>query len=294
MTRFDHILNPVYAPHLPDLMRAQPITFETMRRAKSFATPEPAVTHFAACYAEDQPILPPDFIQTPWLGRSVLDFGQFKVQRKLPLLNDILSQLYEAGTAEYMIYTNVDIALQPHFYVRVQELVDQGHDAFAINRRTISGHYQAVAEIPLMLLEEGRPHRGWDCFVFRRDYFPRMDLGHICLGAPRAGLALLANLEAVAGSFRVFEAEHLTFHIGDERGWRGADLVDFDDFNTVALMKILARLQAAYGPYPKGSITASFLWRVRMFGPLYNLWARRAYLPAAFSQPLNRLLRRTF
>jgi hypothetical protein len=293
MTSFSHIVNPVYTPRSPDLMRAQPITFETMRRAREFAAPETAVSLFAANYAEDVPIVPPDFIQTPLLDRSVLDFGQFKVARKLPLLGDILGRLYDADTAEYMIYTNVDIALQPHFYSSLQEFTEQGYDAFVINRRTISGQYQTLDQIPLMLLEEGRLHRGWDCFVFRRDCFRHIELGHICIGAPRAGLALLANLEAIARSFRVFEAEYLTFHLGDERGWRDAELADYDDFNTAELTEILARLQEVHGPFPNGSITASFLWRTRTFGPLYDRWARSAYLPAAMSRVLNRLLRRT-
>ena len=291
MTSFDHIINPVYAPHSPDLMRAQPITFETMRRAREFTAPETSVRLFAAAFAEDEPIVPHDFLQTVLLNRSVLDFGQFKAARKLPLFNDILTRMYEAGTADYMIYTNVDIALQPHFYSRVQTFTDHGYDAFVINRRTISDQYQGPNEIPLMLAEEGRAHRGWDCFVFRRDYFPQIDLGRVCIGAPRAGLALLANLEAIAGKFREFEAEHLTFHLGDELGWRNPEFADYADFNTAELMKILARLQEVHGLLPRSTIAGSFLWRRRTFGPLYDLWTRRAYLPASLSRYLNRLLR---
>lgn len=291
MTAFAHIINPVYAPRSEDLLRAQPITFATMRQARLNCGPETEVLLLTAAYAEDKPAVPVDFQATPLLMRSILDLGQFEVPRKLPLLADILGRAYEATAADYLIYTNVDISLQPTFYTRVQTFVDAGWDAFVINRRTISNHFQSLDQIPLMLQERGRPHRGWDCFVFRRDYFPLLELGHVCVGLPRTGLALLANLVAVSGRIIEFTDERLTFHIGDARGWADPRLVDYMAFNTAEVLRILDRLEARYGPFPRTSIPGSYLWRMRTFGPLYESWSRRAVLPAGLARSLNRLLR---
>jgi len=42
--------------------------------------------------------------------------GTFRARRKLALIKDIMDILYESGGADYMIYTNADIPLQPYFY----------------------------------------------------------------------------------------------------------------------------------------------------------------------------------
>ena len=45
------------------------------------------------------------------------------MRRKLPLLADIIERLYENSDAEWLIYTNVDIAVQPHFYESVASII---------------------------------------------------------------------------------------------------------------------------------------------------------------------------
>ena len=137
----------------------------------------------AAQYPEDRPLVPPDFIATADLHRSVLDFGDFRSKRKLPLLKDILSRVYESSDAEYLIYTNVDIGLMPHFYLAVARLLNQGYDAIVINRRTVPSIYDRVEDLPLIWAEIGQDHPGHDCFVFRRDLFSRIEVGNVCLGA---------------------------------------------------------------------------------------------------------------
>ncbi|MCR4288341.1 MAG: hypothetical protein NUW09_10065, partial [Deltaproteobacteria bacterium] len=171
MRKIAHIINPVKAAKTSDLFVAQPVTFETMRVAREFARGKVAVELYTAQYPEDRSFVPDGFQPTRDLDRSVMDLGSFREKRKLPLIKDILDRLYEAVDAEYMIYTNVDIALMPHFYLAVDKFIDEGHDAFVINRRTISGRRKLVKDIPLMYAELGKPHPGHDCFVFRRDAY---------------------------------------------------------------------------------------------------------------------------
>lgn len=292
MLRLAHIVNPVLVKPSSDLFVAQPVTFESMRLAKRQAVGQVEVDLLAVGYEEDVPGFPDGFVALPSLSRSVLDVATFEKQRKLPLLEDILSRLYEGSNADVLIFSNVDIGLQADFYLAVQKFIEDGLDAFVINRRTISGHYERVDQIPLMMAEKGSPHRGWDCFLFKRNLFPRFRLDDICIGATRVGLALLANLVAYSRLFEEFKDEQLTFHIGDERSWLNPAFADYDEHNTHQLMQILEAIEADVGPYGRDTIPGSFLFRMRNFGPLYEFWSRHVYLPVGMSSKLNRLLGR--
>lgn len=262
-----------------------------MRIARQKSTGQAAVNLLAVGYEEDKPVMPEGFQVLPPLARSVLNVGTFQKQRKLPLLMDILDRGFVGCEADILIYTNVDIALQPDFYLSVQEFIEQGFDAFVINRRTIPGTYTSAAQLAQMWAEAGESHRGWDCFIFPRALVPQFKLGTVCVGQPRVGLALLANLVAYGRSFFEFKEAHLTFHIGDERRLKNPAFADYRDHNTRELMKSLSVLEMEQGPFARRSIPGSFLWRMRTFGPLYEFWARNVYLPPRLSMFLNRLLR---
>ena len=276
MMKLAHIVNPVHADATSDLGIAQPITFETMRRARDYASGEVEVVLYATQFAEDHPAVPSDFTTTPDLDRSVLDVGVFRRSHKLPLLKDILDRLYGATDADYLIYTNADIGLQPHFYVTVERLLEAGYDAFVINRRTIDARFDRVEQIPLMYASLGTSHPGWDCFVFRRSAFQKYDLGRVCIGAPRCGLALLANLQVHANRFAEFRKLHLTFHRGDDRAWSDSSAADSAAFNTREVVGLLRRLEEQHGKFDRKTPPGRFLFRRRFLGPLYEGWVRWA------------------
>jgi hypothetical protein len=286
MRKIDHIVNPVLVDNSSDLFIAQPITFETMRSARRFAEGQVEVEFYTAQYPEDHPMVPADFRRTPDLEESVLDYGHFRKDRKLPLLRDILDRLYRASEAEYLIYTNVDISLQPHFYLALSQFIEAGYDAFVINRRTISDQFTTIKQIPLMYAQVGQPHRGWDCFIFRRDAYPHYRLGTICLGAPRVGLALLANLIAHAHRFMEFKNQHLSFHLGNDRGWQGREYSDYARHNTQEILRILAELEKECGPFERSSPPGSFLFKQRRLGFAYELWARYMHIPVQVKRRL--------
>jgi hypothetical protein len=292
MIRMAHIVNPVLVDEHSDLYIAQPITFESMRRACEYASGQLEVELVSAQYPEDHPLVPKDFLRTPDLLESVQDHGQFQRPRKLPLLRDILTRLYEATDAEYLIYTNVDIGLLPYFYTTVASWVDTGCDAFVINRRTIPARYTKPSQLPLMYAEVGEPHRGWDCFIFRRDAYPRFRLGTVCLGAPRVGLALLANLIAHAERFVEFKEQHLTFHLGNDRGWQGRDYSGYAMHNTQETSRILVELERERGPFGNSSPPGSFLLKQRRLGFVYELWVRYVHIPVQAKQRLARVVKR--
>jgi len=214
-----HIINPVIVPKNSDLYIAQPITFETMKLAKVQAEGVVDVTQFAAFYPEDEGLVPSHLLTTPPLERSVLDFDPVFNKRKLPLLVDVLDRLYEASDADYFVYTNVDIALMPHFYFVLEHFIQDGYDAFIINRRTIEPAEEALSHPPLLFAEAGTKHPGSDCFVFKRSLYPMFNFGKVCLGTNFVGLTFRLNLMAYAPQFEHMEDLHLTFHIGNDKVW---------------------------------------------------------------------------
>jgi len=245
MVSLGHIVNPVAVAETSDLHVAQPVTFESMRIAKRLAADRVDVRQVVTCYSEDLPVAPPDFRHAGVLERSVLDYGSFAEPRKLPLLGDILDRLYAASEGcDHLIYTNVDIALMPSFYLTVARLIEDGHDAFVINRRTIADTYTSPAELPLMYADVGEPHPGHDCFVFPREAYPRFRLGRVCLGLPPVGRALLLNLAAFAQNVKVFKELHVTFHIGDDQAWSADRFRDLRDFNRAEVVAVLRVLEA--------------------------------------------------
>ena len=195
-----------------------------MTEAKRHALPQVQVELFTAQFPEDRGLAPSEFVSTPDLEQSILDFGKFKVPRKLPLIKDIMDRLYEATNADYLIYTNVDIGVQPYFYVVIAGLIEQGYDAFTINRRIVSGRFKRPEEIPAVWAEVGKPHRGHDCFVFQRSLYPKFRLGRVCIGTGYIGKTLICNFLCHGKNVTLFADKHLTFHIGEDHRWRGASL----------------------------------------------------------------------
>lgn len=237
--RIAHIVNSVSAELGSDLRIAQPVTFESMQVAANYASPLIHVDLISAQFPEDRAGVPPFITLTRDLDRSASDVGTFAVPRKLPLLADILERLGEASPkADFYVYTNVDIALLPHFYVSIAALV-QENDALVINRRTISADFNRLDQLPLMYAKVGKPHPGFDCFVFRANLLDSLELGTSLIGAPWVGNIMLCNLVSHAQSFALFKDLHLTFHIGNDRIWRRPKLNDYRAHNRRELSQIL-------------------------------------------------------
>lgn len=199
-----------------DLFFAQPITFQSMLNARQNARHAVQVELLSAQYAGDIVMVPQGFKATRNLQQSVLDVAVFEHQVRLPLLAEILDRLYHESDADYLIYTNVDIGLFPDFYLRVNDFIHQGHDAFIINRRRLRDKYKQVAELDLIYEEKGKSHPGFDCFVFHRSIYPKLQLANICIGVPFIEISFSQNLFAFARHFKLYDNERLTFHLGME------------------------------------------------------------------------------
>ncbi|MFQ5629410.1 MAG: hypothetical protein ACE5I1_11665 [bacterium] len=248
MRKIAHIIKPVLVDETSDLFIAQPVTFESMRRARDFARGQVEVELVSTQYPEDEPFVPADFIVASDLQRSVLDVGSFKKPRKLALIGDIMDRLYEASEAEYFIYTNVDIGLMPHFYTTLNSIIESGNDAFVINRRTVSDKYERPHELPLIYADIGKKHEGHDCFVFRREVYPKYRLGTICIGTAMIGRVFIWNLLCHSQKFHEFKRKHLTFHIGNGRLWQNDEYLDYLEHNKNEAARIKQEMQQEFEP----------------------------------------------
>lgn len=212
-----HIINPVRVDSTHELHTAQAITFESIRVAKEFSANATQVELFTVCYQEDEEIIPKIFTRLPVLEKSVLDVGVFSMTRKYPLLKDVLNALYQHSQADFLVFTNMDISLMPQFYTAVAKIISaENCDALLINRRGISKAYKKVEELPLMYSDYGKPHPGFDCFIFNRALYPQFILENICLGVSFSEVALVHNLIAFANKLILVDDLHLTFHLGTE------------------------------------------------------------------------------
>jgi hypothetical protein len=259
MLSIAHIINPYIVAETGEPSMIQLITFETMLIAKRFCAPGIEVTQLTTQNPGQRAVKPGCFKPTPDLERSVLETASFNVPRPLPLIKDILDRLYRNSNAPYLIYTNVDIALQPHFYWTVAYLIKQGYEAFAINRRTIPDHYERQEDLPFMYAEPGEKHKGWDCFIFHRSLYPRFELGETCIGTGWFGRVMLTNMACFARQFKVFEDLHLTFHIGNEKPWKTSQFEDYTEHNRAECKRILPEFDKKYGPFPRHQIPGRFL-----------------------------------
>jgi len=240
-----------------------PLPFETMKTARDFSRGAAEVNLYAIQYQDEERIsLPRDFIRIPDLTRSIADVHTFKQQKKLALIKDILDALYEAANADYLIYTNVDIALQPYFYQTVSAIIEKGHDAFIINRRSIPDQYSVADEIPLMYAEAGEKHQGWDCFVFHRSLYPRFQLGSVCIGSGWFGRAMITNMAALAGTFEIFTQLHATFHVGNDKAWQSPRWSEYLEHNRNECRSILKEFDQKYGPFDRQGLPGRFFSRL--------------------------------
>ena len=199
MIRVAHIVNPVKVSENSDLFTAQPITFESILNAKKQSKNNASISLYTTQYEEDRSIIPAEFQQLSNLKRSVLDVNRQLNGKKLPLISDILAKLNEAEASDYIIFTNMDIALMPHFYDAVFAYLEKGHDALVINRRRLSHKYSKVEELPL---------------VFKTSLLEKFILDNICVGISFLEAAMVHNIFSFAENALFIPDAHLTFHIG--------------------------------------------------------------------------------
>lgn len=224
--RFTHILNP-YPGRTPQARGIQQVTFETLRMAAQAVAPHAEVRCVCAVPPDETHIVPSDFIAAGTLTRTVQDVAKFQVRRAMPLIFDIL----DSGIAvvekpaeipdceDYIVFTNMDIHLQPCFYLVLLDFIREGYDIIDVHRRTIPEYEPSIHLLPSMFAELGVHHGGLDCIAFPRRKYSSFVKNEACVGMSLVMKGVLFNCAVMAKRFLVLSNAHLTFHLGNERAW---------------------------------------------------------------------------
>ena len=238
--RIAHLINPVKVTEDRDLYWQQPIVFESMEKAWNFSSIRDVdIEQFACFYPEDEEVVPEYFTKLPPLERSTE--GKFKTSRKLPYFKDMIDRLYEASDADYFIQTNADIILQPYFYELVKRLIESGQDSFCINKRIIPESFKD-GSLPEMWAYQGHDHAGLDCFIFRREIYPKFDMGEVVMGSAWSEATIMTNMIAYSKNFDVYKKTNATLHLGDRRIWLPHAQNEYRIQNTNEFARVLKKL----------------------------------------------------
>lgn len=205
-----HFINPYQTSDAAE-RKAHHLTLASLKLGLSEANGH--IEHIAVAY-EDESIELPDGFTIAYLPlRSFRDKG-YPAARRYPFVRDMFDAAIGASAADYFVYTNMDIIIQPHFYRFVLDHIKKGHDAMIINRRRIPDRH-IDDDLEQILKIKGKPHPGFDCFVFHRDLYHKMYFGEI-VHATYIGVTIAHNLFCHARRPVLFDDRFLTIHIGME------------------------------------------------------------------------------
>jgi len=209
-----HIINPYKAPEGSENAIAQPISLLSIQNAVKHKSDKYSIELYAAIIKGDEDLVPEGF-KILYLNRTLTEVANFKAARPLPLIGDIIQLLLNNSTADYFVYTNIDIGLQPYFYEKVSAEIESGYDSLVINRRGIPDQFNSVVQMDEIYKQAGKDHPGYDCFVFKRSIAEKFIFKNICLGIPRFERTFVLNLICFSQKTHFLEKEILTFHIGE-------------------------------------------------------------------------------
>jgi hypothetical protein len=249
-----HLFSPVYKDPDHELMRAQTVTLESMRVAATLTEivePNVSIEMAATALPEDIKAIPESFTKLDDLTLTSEEVAEFKNKRRLPLMYEILSRGRDAilgiGTEDhtYLIFTNVDIALAPHFYNYCAWLARRDYDFAVINRRAIEDYYGGVEDLAAMQSEIGGRHPGMDCFIIKADLLKYLEPTQAIVGMGAVERSLYYNMMAYTKKSVVIKNAHATFHIGLDSDWTGGAYKDYAAFNKEETVKLVSRLEAS-------------------------------------------------
>ncbi len=246
---FVHVLNPFVCPPDSEHGIASRVTWASLGQAitRAHAHGLDVAVNAVVKPGDEAAVLPPARLAAH-LDRTVQDVRPLRPVRPLPLIGDILQAGTAGSDASHVIFTNMDIAVQPDFYVRLAELIEQRFDAatpFVVYWRNIPAHYTDPAQLPAMYAEPGERAYGFDCFVFPRPLLAALDLGASCIGAAHFDYLMFMALDAASG-FRIRRVDDLplTFHLGNDIAWSGQ--IDYIEHNLGEALSAIARMRARF------------------------------------------------
>ena len=230
MKKIVHCINPFHCleENPSYLYHAQPITFESMYRAQTYAKENGVnVELLSINYPEDDVIVPDYFTRLPYLSKSTqTEFPNISGAKKLPIIQEIFDTILRESDADYIIFSNSDIGVQSHFYTSVNDIIKGGKYAnFIINRRDNIPKFMgdkrvSKDDLDWICNQKGVKHPGKDCFIISRGVLEQIDMNVMFTGYPPWGYVLHTIMQKIDKNTHLFADAQLTFHIGSDMVWK--------------------------------------------------------------------------
>ena len=136
-------------------------------------------------------------------------------KHELPLLPAILRAGFAAGRGSYLVYSNLDIALQAPAYVELGALLRRQPNVPISAIREEFERATPAFDLAEAATRRGRglPHPGHDLWAFPRSWVPRLVLGNVTLGVSLIATALNQALLGHSGCRLTMLSRHLTYHV---------------------------------------------------------------------------------
>ncbi len=234
MVSFSHIINPVSIEENVELFETQKLSFASILKAKNYNDKIPIELFTVSANSNSLDCVPVPFKQLPKLDRTISDLVN-KANKNYPILSDIFKTAQTHCKSDYIIFTNLDIALMPYFYEAVNHYVSLDHDAIIINRRRIKNRFKNETTLEALYAEAGKDHTGYDTFIIKRDLLDKFIYKNIAIGVPPAGNDIFYNIFAFAQKPILFTEKHLTFHVGLDlvKNWGNTAIVkhNYNEFH---------------------------------------------------------------
>ena len=267
--RLLHVINPFSADNRS--VASQRMVMASIECARAWIDyVEPAHVHVSvvSIFGDNEGpfMLPATFSRaTTTLRKSAMDVLDNEAKRNLtrrrslPLLKDILrighQEAYEKY--DYVIFSNADINVMPHFYAVVRAML-QCHKTFFINRVEIPEAQvtnpaqfhlgptvsNLIPNLPIDLdsihmafeytTKFAQLHPGYDCFVVATDLLDKLvdKVGNVFVGYPPAGSILAEAARSVDRMCVTARRVPATFHVGSRNGeWQGGDAAQYISLN---------------------------------------------------------------
>lgn len=284
MATFSHIINPVGVTENPELYKIQQVSFDSICMAIEYAKELDIKIYTTFLKNNTSESLPINFMRLSSLQRDTSNITNSK--KNHPILSDILKIALAECKSDYIIFTNIDIALMPYFYKTINHYVLNKTDAIVINRRRIHNHFANESNLNIMYAESGLSHLGYDCFVIKKTILEKFIFKDIALGVPPSGGDVFYNIMAFAENPVLLTQKHLTFHIGMElvKKWGDNEIRKHNQAEFISLLKELKpKLNASKFPGANfGLFKRHFKWLMNPtlhYPTMFMLDLKRGFRP---------------
>ena len=215
---FTHVINPFDPGSDVEHKRAQLSTMHSIAHAQALAQAQGInVDVVCAVFEEDVARVNATsygFIVAVLNVSQLPILPQFHHPVRLPFLNQIIYAGFLHGKGKYLVYSNIDIGVQPPFYIKLSRQVQVMPD---VPLSLIREEFEHVG--PTFNVEEayarrgnGLAHPGHDCWVFPRGWVPKLILGFTMVGVSMVATDLLQSLYALSRCRMTMMTDRVTFH----------------------------------------------------------------------------------